>query len=361
MMVSAAATPAPSASSNGATNGVHPLLRAVIYEDAAEVKKLLLQDGVNVDVRDRYGYTPLHKACMRGNKELVSLLLDKGADIQAICYEGSTPLFLATMCSPFSDVIETLLSRGAKTNVLTKDGGTMLHAAASGGNMNTVKLFLEEKKMDIHARRYEGATVLLDAVQHSGNKTLIEYLISKGADINAVDNQGANVMHKATEAVKFLLEEKHVKDINQAKAGGETIVHQAARSGQVDFLEFLVGVDIGANVRATREDGATALHVACEIPSAAEMAKYLVKKGLDVNAKRKDGATCLHAAAFVGNVDLVAFLLTRGGDAAIAMESGATPVHCAAGGGHNKVLELFVEKGFIDEGEVQKMLAEAAE
>jgi len=947
-MVSAAATPAPSASSNGATNGVHPLLRAVIYEDAAEVKKLLLQDGVNVDVRDRYGYTPLHKACMRGNKELVSLLLDKGADIQAICYEdgeypGSTPLFLATMCSPFSDVIEMLLSRGAKTDVLTKDGGTMLHAAASGGNMNTVKLFLEEKKMDIHARRYEGATVLLDAVQHSGNKTLIEYLISKGADINAVDNQGANVMHKAflggkidlfdflllkgvkmkvptsppplhfaamgghkesvewligkkvdinekakdgttalmhackesgnveilklleskgadlnvadsngmtalhfavefdlvdsvdfllangakaniaaadgstplflallnadmtatlakrgasvkatlangatllhgaaqagnldvvkfylsqnldlnsvddagrtplmsacetqrcplevikllvsrgaktdivtkdgatllhlaaigeridvidylvktqgmdvnirraesgctplmtaaqqvgkielvkalilkgadpklcayngssliqlaalgnqlellkalvadggydleyqrpdgatvlhaasfggdvelvkyllaencnvgqrlrdgstvlhcaaeagnldvlrfylkvgvpvgvkkangatplfaaaqhchagsstatlellldagadyfhelkngftilhyaalggargafdfflakgdpamkdvdiktgngttpfhvaasrghvslmeyliekgakkdaamrsgatavhcaaesgnvaaveflldkkqgldanakrgdgstalhtaalrgdvatmrlllrlgadanaktndqssvlhfaaagaspaaaTEAVKFLLEEKHVKDINQAKAGGETIVHLAARSGQVDFLEFLVGVDIGANVRATREDGATALHVACEIPSAAEMAKYLVKKGLDVNAKRKDGATCLHAAAYVGNVDLVAFLLTRGGDAAIAMESGATPVHCAAGGGHNKVLELFVEKGFIDEGEVQKMLAEAA-
>ena len=60
-MVSAAATPAPSASSNGAANGVHPLLRAVIYEDAAEVKKLLLQDGVNVDVRDRYGYTPLHK------------------------------------------------------------------------------------------------------------------------------------------------------------------------------------------------------------------------------------------------------------------------------------------------------------
>ena len=56
-MVSAAATPAPSASSNG----VNPLLRAVIYEDAAEVKKLLLQDGVNVDVRDRYGYTPLHK------------------------------------------------------------------------------------------------------------------------------------------------------------------------------------------------------------------------------------------------------------------------------------------------------------
>merc|ERR1712087_332451 len=91
---------------------------------------------------------------------------------------------------------------------------------------------------------------------------------------------------------------------------------------------------------------------------AAEVKKLLLQDG--VNAKRKDGATCLHAAAYVGNVDLVAFLLTRGGDAAIAMESGATPVHCAAGGGHNKVLELFVEKGFIDEGEVQKMLAEAA-
>ena len=57
-MVSAAATPAPVASSS--SNGLDPLLRAVNKEDAEEVKKLLVS-ATNVDVRDKFGYTPLHK------------------------------------------------------------------------------------------------------------------------------------------------------------------------------------------------------------------------------------------------------------------------------------------------------------
>ena len=57
-MVSAAATPAPVASSS--SNGLDPLLRAVNKEDAEEVKKLLVS-VTNVDVRDKFGYTPLHK------------------------------------------------------------------------------------------------------------------------------------------------------------------------------------------------------------------------------------------------------------------------------------------------------------
>ena len=58
-MVSAAATPAPVASSSS-SNGLDPLLRAVNKEDAEEVKKLLVS-ATNVDVRDKFGYTPLHK------------------------------------------------------------------------------------------------------------------------------------------------------------------------------------------------------------------------------------------------------------------------------------------------------------
>ena len=59
-MVSAAATPAPVASSSSSANGLDPLLRAVNKEDAEEVKKLLLS-ATNLDVRDKFGYTPLHK------------------------------------------------------------------------------------------------------------------------------------------------------------------------------------------------------------------------------------------------------------------------------------------------------------
>merc|ERR1719187_1265855 len=269
-MVSAAATPAPVASSSSSANGLDPLLRAVNKEDAEEVKKLLLS-ATNLDVRDKFGYTPLHKACMRANKQLISLLLDKGADLHAKCYEGSTPLFLATMCSPLVDVVEFLLSRGAKTDVLTTDGGTMLHAAVSGGNMNTVKLFLESKQMDIHARRKDGATVLIDAVQHSGNKALIEYLISKGADVNAVDNLGANVMFKAL------------------------------FGGKVDLFDFLLLK--GAKMKIPNSP--PALHHAV-MGGHKESVEWLFKKKVDINEKAKDGTNAvMHACKDSGNVEVL--------------------------------------------------------
>merc|ERR1719188_1760723 len=334
-------------------NGATPLFAAAQHCHAGSstaTLELLLDAGADYFHELKNGFTILHYAALGGARGAFDFFLAKGdpamKDVDIKTGNGTTPFHVAASRGHVS-LMEYLIEKGAKKDAAMRSGATAVHCAAESGNVAAVEFLLDKKQgLDANAKRGDGSTALHTAALR-GDVATMRLLLRLGA--------------AATEAVKFLLEEKHVKDINQAKAGGETIVHQAARSGQVDFLEFLVGVDIGANVRATREDGATALHVACEIPSAAEMAKYLVKKGLDVNAKRKDGATCLHAAAFVGNVDLVAFLLTRGGDAAIAMESGATPAHCAAGGGHNKVLELFVEKGFIDEGEVQKMLAEAAE
>jgi len=374
-MVSAAATPAPVASSS--SNGLDPLLRAVNKEDAEEVKKLLVS-ATNVDVRDKFGYTPLHKACIRANKELISLLLDKGADIHAKCYEGeypgSTPLFLATMCSPIVDVVEMLLSRGAKMDALTMDGGTMLHAAVSGGNMNTVKLFLEGKQMDIHARRKDGATVLIDAVQHSGNKALIEYLIAKGADINAVDNAGANVMSKALfggkvdlfdflllkgakmkvpnsspplhyaamgghkESVEWLLAKK--VDINEkAKDGTTALMHACKESGNVQVLQLLHSK--GGALDAVDGAGLTALHYAVEF-DLVDSVEYLLANGAKANVAAANGATPLFAAIL--NADMTATLAKRGANVKVTLQNGATLLHAAAEYGNLDVVKFYISQ-----------------
>jgi len=368
-MVSAAASPAPSASSNG----LDPLLRAVNREDAEEVKKLLAST-TNVDVRDKYGYTPLHKACMRANKQLIGLLLDKGADLHAKCFEGSTPLFLATMCSPVVDVVETLLSRGAKIDALTNDGATMLHAAVSGGNMNMVKLFLENKQMDIHARRKDGATVLIDAVQHSGNKALIEYLISKGADVNAVDNLGANVMFKALfggkvdlfdflllkgakmkipnsppalhyaamgghkESVEWLFKKK--VDINEkAKDGTNAVMHACKDSGNVEVLQLLHSK--GGDLDAADGSGYTALHYAVEF-DLVDSVEYLMANGAKANIAANDGATPLFSALL--NADMTSTLAKRGANVKVTLKNGATLLHAAAEAGNLDVVKFYISQ-----------------
>jgi len=323
-MESAAANSPPSASSNG----LNPLLRAVNKEDAAEVRKLLADPTTILDVRDQFGCTPLHKACMRGNHELASMLLDKGADINATCNEGSSPLFLATMFSPTTDLVEALLSRGAKMDVLTKDGGTMLHAAVSGGRMNAVKLFLEQKRMNIHAQRNDGATILIDAVQHSGDKSLIEYLISKGADINAVDHRGANVMHKALVGGKvqlfdFLL----LKGVNMKVPSSPPPLHFAAMGGHKESVEWLIAKKVDINEKS--KDGSTALMRACKDSGNVEILQLLQSKGADLNAVDELGFTALHFAVKFDLQDSVDFLLGNGAKANIAASDGSTALFLA--------------------------------
>jgi len=327
-MVSGSVTPALSTSSSSpssSSDGLNALLRAVNKEDVAEVKKLLADPSTSVDVRDKFGYTPLHKACIRGNNDLATLLLDKGADINAICEEGSTPLFLASMFSPVIDLVNVLLSRGAKSNLLTKDGGTMLHAAVSGGKINTAKLFLEQKQMDINAQRNDGATVLIDAVQHSGDKALIEYLISKGADINAVDKRGANVMHKALRGGKvdlfdFLL----LKGAKLKVPSSPPPLHFAAMGGHKQSVEWLLGKKVDVNEKA--KDGSTALMRACKDSGNVDILQLLQKKGADLNEADERGFTCLHHAVEFDLQDSVEFLLANGAKANIAAADGTTPL-----------------------------------
>ena len=48
-----------------------------------QVVRLLLEKGADIEARDRTQQTPLHYAAYSGSEKLVRLLLEKGADIEA--------------------------------------------------------------------------------------------------------------------------------------------------------------------------------------------------------------------------------------------------------------------------------------
>ncbi len=60
-----------------------------------EVVELLLAKGADIKAVDNNGYTPLHWAAQKGHREAVELLLSKGADMKAGTYSGWMPLHLA--------------------------------------------------------------------------------------------------------------------------------------------------------------------------------------------------------------------------------------------------------------------------
>ena len=85
-----------------------PLHTTTDYEVAA----VFVAAGLDVNVRDRYGRTPLHIAAADGNKALVQFLLDAQADFTLRDKQGKTPLHLAASYH-HNDIVEQLRQRGA--------------------------------------------------------------------------------------------------------------------------------------------------------------------------------------------------------------------------------------------------------
>jgi len=76
--------------------------------------ELLIEKGANIDAVDRKGKTPLAHAAYSGYKELSELLISKGADVNAIDNKGRTPLDWANY-SRYKDLMELLIKHGGET------------------------------------------------------------------------------------------------------------------------------------------------------------------------------------------------------------------------------------------------------
>lgn len=79
----------------------------------------LLDKGTPIDTRDEQGRTALMAAVSESNGYLVSILLDSGADANALDNDGDSPLDVARYCPYYridrhNDIIDALLVRGAR-------------------------------------------------------------------------------------------------------------------------------------------------------------------------------------------------------------------------------------------------------
>src|SRR5262245_34952262 len=106
------------------------ILRAVKDGDVSFVQRLLNEDPGLAGVTDNYLKTPLHWAAEHDQHEIASMLLQAGADVEALTSWGATPFdWAATMGS--TKVADLLLAHGAQ--------GISIVAAASLGKLDLVR------------------------------------------------------------------------------------------------------------------------------------------------------------------------------------------------------------------------------
>jgi ankyrin repeat protein len=165
----------------------------------ANVVKLLLAKGADVNQKLDTGETVLHVAAFNGNAKMVQVLLKAKANVAAKDKSGYTPLHLAAW-NGHAAVVAELLNAGAKADTTVNGGYTPLHAAAWKGQYNVVKLLLDNKA-NVNAKDSDGLTPLHKAAWN-GHLNVVRLLVESGANVNAKDNDGYTPLVKAREQKK---------------------------------------------------------------------------------------------------------------------------------------------------------------
>ncbi|UKZ79073.1 hypothetical protein TrVFT333_006824 [Trichoderma virens FT-333] len=198
--------------------------------------------------------TPLHEAARNGKADVVKLLLGQGANIEAKNNDGNTPLHDAARNGK-ADVTKLLLARGANIEAKNNDiGDTPLHLAAWNGKADMVK-FLLDHRANIEAKDNSGNTPLRDAAWN-GKADVAKLLLARGANIEAKQNDnGDTPLHLAAwhgkadmyttssclewgaDMVELLL--NRGANIEAKNNSGNTPLYNATRNGKADVVKLL--------------------------------------------------------------------------------------------------------------------------
>ncbi len=106
------------------TNEIMKQVEELVYKNDTEGFKKLIDSLDDVNIQDKYGWTPLHLAIRRGREEMLRYLVEeKNADINIQDNSGWTPLMEAIM-DDFPSIVKYLVEKGADLSIANKRGAT---------------------------------------------------------------------------------------------------------------------------------------------------------------------------------------------------------------------------------------------
>jgi ankyrin len=321
-----------------------------VRENAPRVVKLLIELGANVNAKTRTGNTPnfvrpnsvagfgfgvgiyrggppdrgrrdpisggltaLHYAARDGRTEAGKVLLDSGAQLEALNPDGISPLLMA-ISNNHMETAKMLIERGANLDVQDWYGRTPIWSA------------VEVRNMDIDNSQFK------NGVDREPVLEVIKLLLEKGANPNPRSKEAMPIR-------QFML--PTTGSLEWVDFTGQTPFLYAARAGDVTVMRLLL--KHGADPKISTFQGTTPLMAAAGMnwtvlqtydegfASQLEAVKLCYELGLDVNAFNSMGLTALHAAANRGSDDVIKFLVEKGAKLDVKDKEGRTPLTWAEG------------------------------
>ena len=351
--------------------------------DNIEILKIIA-DPIKVlrnSIKQHHNFlSPLETACFYGHIEIVRLLLDRGARVNADRNCFTSPLLEAS-ASGHSKIAELLLARGAKINMATKLGEVPLVAAICSRNL----------KMVIQDLGVVEDRLLSSSIKSGkeGHIETIKLLLKHGAQVNVKENicgcrsplYMAILMGAHIDAVKLLLD--YDADVNVQDHDGWSPLHIASFNGctetrkqrsyaqnidscnldeflieiTVNYIELLL--DRGAQMNIQDKHGRSPLMIASSIGDAKKV-KFLLDYGAEVNLKNNDGSSALAIGVISQNevvetsilqrvieehAETVKVLLDFGAEVDAKDHRGFSAQMIASSNGHIEILQLLIDHG----------------
>ncbi|XP_031786427.1 serine/threonine-protein phosphatase 6 regulatory ankyrin repeat subunit B isoform X2 [Nasonia vitripennis] len=359
-------------------------------QESIEIAKKILAKNATIDKRDNRKRTPLHVAVTSRQSGLVQLLLEHGADPNAVDEQDDNALqFLVNSQSDQPEdldvsIAEMLITKGANVNAVSKENLSLLHTVARKRRMKLMQGLLQHcSKEVISLKDHQGNTVLhmlmgfnkprsdaelpnlcidvamklltkagdmlvnepnamgetpLHRAAREKHDEILQILLLNGADPFICDITGNTVLHSLASPqssqnqsnIEEQIVEIFVKKgclIDAVNQAGLTPLHVAIKNGNAKVVAALVAS--GAEIhRTVGENLSTALHLSVECGNI-EIANVLLRNGSNVNAVQSNGKTCLHLAAARKRFEMIKTLLENRADPDVQDLSGNTALHVA--------------------------------
>ncbi|XP_049722041.1 ankyrin repeat and death domain-containing protein 1B isoform X10 [Elephas maximus indicus] len=241
------------------------------------------------------------------------------------------------------DLMEKLFEKKVNINAVNSMNRTALHFAVGRNHLSAVDFLLNHKaRVDVADKH---GLMVIHLAAWSGSLEIMLMLVKAGVDQRAKNQDGMNALHFAAQSnsvriAEYLIQDLHLKDLNQPDEKGRKPFLLAAEKGHVEMIETLISLNL--HTLEKDKEGNTALHLAAKHGHSPAV-QVLLTQWQEINETNENGETPFLLTVEGGHEECSKVLLAAGSDINIPDKQGKTALAVASRSNHSLVVDMIIK------------------